>query len=69
MENEELDVTELKYVLYARKSSEDEERQTKSIPHQIDECKLLAKRLGKNCKEFNHRGIKISKNTQKKRRL
>ncbi len=43
---DEIDVTKLKYVLYARKSSIDESRQVRSIPDQIKECQQLAKRLG-----------------------
>ena len=45
---EELDVTKLKYVLYARKSTDDPQRQIRSIPDQIFECKQLADRLGIN---------------------
>ena len=36
----------LKYCLYARKSSEDETSQEKSIPDQIKYCKEMAKREG-----------------------
>ncbi len=47
MENEqELDVTKLKYVLYARKSTDDPERQATSIPDQIAECQKLAHNKG-----------------------
>lgn len=45
MENE-VDFRNLKYVLYARKSSDDPERQIRSVPDQINECKQLAARLG-----------------------
>ena len=45
-DEEELDVTKLRYVLYARKSTEDEQRQVRSIPDQIAECQQLAGRLG-----------------------
>ena len=48
MEQEEIDITKLKYVLYARKSTTDESRQVRSIPDQIIECQLLATRLGLN---------------------
>lgn len=44
--DEELDFTKLKYALYVRKSTEDETRQVKSIPDQIEECLSLASRLG-----------------------
>lgn len=47
-EQQELDVTKLKYVLYARKSTDDPERQARSIPDQIAECQQLAERLGLN---------------------
>ena len=43
--DEELDFTKLKYVLYARKSTDDPQRQIRSIGDQIFECKLLAERL------------------------
>ena len=47
MEDEEkLDVTKLKYVLYARKSTDDPERQATSIPYQIDACRKLARNNG-----------------------
>jgi DNA invertase Pin-like site-specific DNA recombinase len=42
----QVDVTKLKYVLYARKSTDDPQRQIRSIDDQIDECKLLARRNG-----------------------
>jgi hypothetical protein len=49
MENEqELDITKFKYVLYARKSTDDPKRQLRSIPDQKYECKELADRLGLN---------------------
>lgn len=44
--DEELDFRQLKYVLYARKSSDHPQRQVRSIPDQIFECKQLAARLG-----------------------
>ena len=44
------DLTTLRYVLYARKSREDEE-QARSIPDQISDCEELAKRLGLNVVE------------------
>jgi hypothetical protein len=43
-DDEQIDVTKLKYVLYARKSTDDPQRQVRSIDDQIDECKLLASR-------------------------
>lgn len=42
----QLDITKLKYVLYARKSTDDPQRQVRSIDDQINECKLLAQRNG-----------------------
>lgn len=41
-----VDPKKLRYVLYARKSSEDETSQEKSIPDQIKYCKEMAKREG-----------------------
>lgn len=41
-----IDPKKLRYVLYARKSSEDETSQEKSIPDQIKYCKEMAKREG-----------------------
>jgi DNA invertase Pin-like site-specific DNA recombinase len=42
--DEEIDFTRLKYALYARKSTDDPERQLRSIPDQIDECRKYAHR-------------------------
>ena len=44
--NDDFDVANCRYVLYVRKSLDDPERQVRSIPDQIDECKSLASRLG-----------------------
>ncbi len=44
--DKEPDYTKLRYVLYARKSTDDPQRQIRSIPDQIDECKQLASRMG-----------------------
>ncbi len=41
-EDEQLDLTKLRYVLYARKSTEDESRQIRSIEDQIYDCEKLA---------------------------
>jgi DNA invertase Pin-like site-specific DNA recombinase len=43
---EEIDITKLRYVLYARKSTEDENRQVRSIDDQIRDCRKLAVDLG-----------------------
>ena len=50
-DEQELDVTKLKYVLYARKSTDDPERQVRSIDDQIAECQQLAARLGIRIKD------------------
>lgn len=50
--DEELDISKLKYVLYARKSTDDPIRQVRSIDDQIAECQQLAKRLGINVVEL-----------------
>ncbi len=47
-EDNHVDIKSLRYVLYARKSTDDPKRQARSIPDQIDECNELAKRLGLN---------------------
>src|SRR3989338_4001808 len=44
--DEELDFTKLKYVLYTRKSTDDPERQIRSVEDQIIEGKQFANRLG-----------------------
>ena len=45
-DDEQIDIKKLKYALYARKSTDDPQRQIRSIDDQIDECKLMAQRLG-----------------------
>lgn len=47
-QQERVDIQKLRYVLYARKSSEDENRQVRSIPDQIKDCRKLADDLGLN---------------------
>lgn len=44
----EIDISKLRYVLYVRKSTDDPKRQTRSIPDQISECLELADRLHLN---------------------
>lgn len=43
---ERLDATKLRYVLYARKSTDDPKKQVRSIEDQVAECKLFAVRNG-----------------------
>lgn len=53
MSNEsQTDYTKLRYVLYARKSTEDENRQIRSIPDQIKDCEKLASDLGLHVKDI-----------------
>lgn len=47
-DEQELDLRTLKYVLYLRKSTEDEGRQIRSIKDQERDCRDLAIRLGLN---------------------
>lgn len=42
----QIDISQLRYVLYARKSTDDPQRQLRTIDDQIDECRLMAERLG-----------------------
>lgn len=42
-ETTSVDYTKYRYVIYARKSSEDSEKQVRSIPDQIEDCKKLAR--------------------------
>ncbi len=49
---DELDVTKLKYVLYARKSTDDANRQVRSIEDQIADCKDIAIRKNLNIVEI-----------------
>ncbi|HSX29734.1 MAG TPA: recombinase family protein [Candidatus Saccharimonadales bacterium] len=48
---ESIDIRKLRYVLYARKSTEDEARQVRSVGDQIKDCQKLAKDLGLNVVE------------------
>jgi len=57
MEEEFLDFTKLKYVLYARKSTEDESRHIRSTGDQIAECRRLAAKIGLTVVE-HLRGVK-----------
>lgn len=54
---DEIDVTKLRYVLYARKSSTDEGGQVRSIPDQIKDCK----------KHALHKGLNIVDTVEEKR--
>ncbi len=45
-EQESHDITQLKYALYVRKSTDDKERQQRSVEDQITECEELAAKLG-----------------------
>jgi DNA invertase Pin-like site-specific DNA recombinase len=47
-QQEQIDLKKLRYVLYARKSTEDENRQVRSIGDQIADCRKLATDLGLN---------------------
>lgn len=47
-DEQELDLRTLRYVMYLRKSTEDEGRQIRSIKDQERDCKELGKRLGLN---------------------
>lgn len=51
MEEEQIDFSKLKYVLYARKSTTDETRQVRSIQDQITDCTEYARRNSLNIVE------------------
>lgn len=51
-EDEEIDLRTLKYVMYLRKSTEDEKRQVRSITDQERDCVELGRRLGLNIVEI-----------------
>lgn len=55
------DIKTLRYVLYARKSTEDDNRQVRSIDDQINDCRKLEKELGLNVVEV----IKETKSAKK----
>lgn len=66
-DEQELDVTKLKYALYIRKSTDDKERQQRSIEDQIAECEELAAKLGIRLVEpyyEDHRSAKIPNNRE-----
>ena len=44
--SDEIDITKVRYALYARKSTTDETRQVRSIPDQIKDCQKMATDLG-----------------------
>jgi len=44
--SESIDITKLRYALYVRKSTDDKERQQRSVDDQIAECEELAAKLG-----------------------
>ena len=58
----QVEITKLKYVLYACKSTDDPQRQIRSVDDQIDECRLLAERNGM-------RVVKILKETKSAKTL
>lgn len=62
---EDLDFKQLKYVLYARKSTVDESRQVRSIGDQIDDCIKLKERLGLNVVEILHEEKSAKKPNQR----
>lgn len=43
-----LDYSKLRFVIYARKSTEEDDKQLRSIPRQVEECKKVAARNGYN---------------------
>ncbi len=45
-DEEEIDLTKLRYVLYARRSSEDKTKQVRSLPDQVKDCKKFAEANG-----------------------
>lgn len=63
-DEEVIDFTKLKYVLYARKSSEDEGAQEKSLPDQIAECEAFAAKNHLNVVDIikEQKSAKISNN-------
>lgn len=63
-EDEEVDITQLRYFLYARKSTDDAKKQVRSIPDQITECLVKADRLGLNV--INRNNPAIEKKSAKK---
>lgn len=60
-ENDAPNIKKLRYVLYARRSTEDDNRQVRSIDDQIRECRKLAENLGINVVEV----LKESKSAKK----
>jgi DNA invertase Pin-like site-specific DNA recombinase len=54
MHDDATDLKTLKYVLYLRKSTEDEGRQIRSIKDQERDCREMAVRLGLNIVDVLH---------------
>ncbi len=46
LQGQEQDFKKLKYVIYARKSTEEKDKQLRSLGDQVKECKDLASRNG-----------------------
>ena len=63
---EEIDLTNLRYVLYARKSTDDQKRQVRSINDQISECEEIATRLKLNVVKPYLRETKSAKKPHKR---
>jgi site-specific DNA recombinase len=69
-EQENLDITKLKYAVYVRKSTDDKERQQRSIDDQIAECEELAAKLGVRLAKPYYRddgSAKIANNPKRRR--
>jgi site-specific DNA recombinase len=70
VEQESIDITKLRYALYVRKSTDDKERQQRSVDDQIAECEELAAKLGINLVKPYYRddgSAKIANNPKRRR--
>ncbi len=66
MNEDQLDISQLKYVLYARKSTDDQKRQVRSIPDQISDCEEITSRLNLNVIKPYLRETKSAKKPHKR---